>query len=971
MRCFLEETAKKLAEKFPDDFSELLVVVPTRRACMYMKHYIAQNAGKTIFCPELMPFEEFIYALADVDLSDSTKLLFELYDIYRDFEPNLISFEDFTPLGTAILSDFNSIDRSVADAEPLFEFLNESEAFERLNLSEIISEKHRSLSGYLGFWKNVRETYRIFRNRLIAKSKAYGGLAYRLAADFCEEKAAEMGYKHIAFVGLSQLGQAEEQIVSTLYRAGIASCYFDTDTFFVKTPLHEAGFFFRNFIENQNTTHRKRKSWLSKADLNDQNYLAEGEKNIYLIATANNVTQAKVAGQVLKNHFEKQENNDFTKKINHFGVFLPDESLLIPVLHALPENVRDVKTADLVNITMGIPLRDTPVFTLVTAIIKAQERMRMNNDGLLSVYYKDIRKILQHPYLKDLKLEAENPLWRIKRENLILFPLADLKSYPENGEVYASFFDSWDNDTDKALAYFHEIIRFLGNYFSGKGARFNPDNEYLLEFYTLLLRLEKSIRETGEKIALPTFLTLLLETMQGRQVPFTGEPLKAVQIMGMLESRALDFENVLVLSCNEGVLPKGKSTQSLLPHDARSFFGLPTHQELDASFAYTFYRLLHRSKNIYLVYTNAAGEAGRPTEMSRFLHQIVQEFKQFENIKIHHLTAKVNLPDAPPKPLKIRKKKKIIKRTLRYLTLPKKGFTNSTIEMYLKSPLDFFLHKIFNFTQDSSVAEEMEGGMFGKIMHTVLENIFKPYIGETLSREQLESMAENRDEIDTQITLAMQMEAKAVLRDIGKNYINKEVAAELTAKYLKKFAQNAPYTILGTEIPLEMKFPFRFAGKNYNINLWGKVDKIILTQDNEFAIIDYKTGRINKRSVQLNPKIKNTNADEEFYYNPERIKLLQLMLYKFLLMKSPKTFEQLNLTAEPTFENIQSGYWSFQNLDEGFINFTNHNFATEKDFVLFMEDFLRNVLRNMIDPNIPIEEKPNILKSLRRKKKVA
>jgi ATP-dependent exoDNAse (exonuclease V) beta subunit len=168
-----------------------------------------------------------------------------------------------------------------------------------------------------------------------------------------------------------------------------------------------------------------------------------------------------------------------------------------------------------------------------------------------------------------------------------------------------------------------------------------------------------------------------------------------------------------------------------------------------------------------------------------------------------------------------------------------------------------------------------------------------------------------------------------------------------------------------------MKFPFRFAGKNYNINLWGKVDKIILTQDNEFAIIDYKTGRINKRSVQLNPKIKNTNADEEFYYNPERIKLLQLMLYKFLLMKSPKTFEQLNLTAEPTFENIQSGYWSFQNLDEGFINFTNHNFATEKDFVLFMEDFLRNVLRNMIDPNIPIEEKPNILKSLRRKKKVA
>jgi hypothetical protein len=968
MRHFLEETAKKIAERFPGDISELLIVVPTRRACMYMKHYIAQTAGKTFLAPELMPLEEFMYALSDTDLSDTTKLLFEMYEIYRDFDERNISFEDFTPLGMTLLNDFNAIDRSMSDAESLFSFLSDAESIERWNLSEAPSEKQHSLYTYLGFWKNVRKTYEIFRNRLLAKRKAYAGLAYRLAADFCEERAKELGFSHIIFAGLSQLGQAEEQVVSTLYKSGLASCYWDTDSFFVKTPMHEAGYFFRKFTENQ----KDGKAWLKKNDLQAQDYLGTGEKNIYIISTVNNVTQAKVAGQILKNHFEKQENKDFSNQINHFGIFLPDEALLIPVLHALPDKVGDIKTGDLVNITMGIPLRDTPLYTLIQAVIKAQERMRMNNDGLLSVYYKDVRKILQHPYLKDLPFRADNPLMRIKRENLILFPLADLFNYEENGDIYQKFFDSWDNDTEKALEALRGIVGFLGAYFAEKGTRYNLDNEYLFEFLTLLQRIEKSMRETGEKISLPVFLQLLTETMQTRQVPFTGEPLKSVQIMGMLESRALDFENTVVLSCNEGILPKGKSTQSLLPFDARFRFGIPTHFEQDASFAYTFYRLLHRSKNVYLVYS-AASDGIRTTEKSRFLRQIEQEFKDFENIKIHNLTAKINLPDAKNRPIKIRKKKKIIKKTLWYLTQAKKGFTTSTIETYLRNPFNFFLHKIFDISQDVTVEENAEGGIFGKILHTALENIFKDYIGVTLSQEQLLAMSENKDEIEYQIRLAMQTEANAVLREVGKNYINKEVAAELIAKYLKKSSEKAPFTILGTETELRMNFPFRFAGQTHNINLWGKIDKIILTKDNKFEIIDYKTGRIDERKVRISKSSheKHTSPNEEFYYDPDRIKLMQLMIYMYLLLNNPQTFSDLLPSIEPNFENVTSGYWSFQNLAAGFIEFNNHNFGDGKSFNAFMEDFLKNVLRNMLDPNVPIEEKPNILKSLRNSGKVA
>jgi ATP-dependent helicase/nuclease subunit B len=630
LETFLQKTANYLAAKYPDHISDICIVLPNRRAGLFFKRHLAQTSGKAMWSPDIFSAEDFIANLSGLEIIDQLNQLFELYSIYRKSKgKEAETFDEFSKWAATLLADFNEVDRYMANGSKLFSNLGDIREIENWSLGEENLTDFQTT--YIKFWDSLGWYYKQITRALLDKKKAYPGLAYRYCADNISELVKRQRWHRIIFAGFNALTTAEERIIRTLVEMEKAEVLWDADSYYVKNKNHEAGRFLRKYKTQLHEVAGGAVDDEEPGFLWEENNLSSSPKQIEVIGVARNVAQAKVTGDIVASLRIPEPEMENT------AIVLADENLLFPVLHSLPENVKDV------NVTMGFPLRNTPVAGLFELLFNLHENPMRFGKNTDRFYHRDLIKFLSHPYINHLFRNAEPVnrylVFEIQKRNAVFISMDRLERelveehHRKEFEVLKPLFNKWRNVND-ALKCCYALIEALKNALvrrDKKGERNdkapNLELEFVYTYAKILRRVRTLVDDYGHITQIKTLHSIVTQTVYSTSLPFYGEPLRGLQVMGMLETRALDFETVILLSANENMLPSGRSQNSFIPYDLRRVFGLPTHTDRDAVFAYHFYRLLQRARTVYLLYNTETDKMGSG-EKSRFITQLLHELPQ-------------------------------------------------------------------------------------------------------------------------------------------------------------------------------------------------------------------------------------------------------------------------------------------------------------------------------------------------------
>jgi hypothetical protein len=930
MQAFLDKTAEYIIDTWGDELGKLCIVLPNRRAGLFLKRYLGKHASKTIWSPSIFSIEDFITTLSGLKVIDPVYLQFELYKVYREIEgQNAKEYGEFLKWGRILLNDFNEIDKYLLDSQKLFEFLNDVQAIALWN------PDNRALTpfelNYLRFYNSLKVYYDRLTKILLDKRQVYLGLAYRKVADDIENHTSKMPWKKIIFVGFNALTAAEKKIIFTLEKLNIAALIWDADRYYIDDEIQEAGRFIRNYSAK---TDQKNFSWM------DDNF-SEGEQEINVIGVPQNVLQAKAAGQILS------EVSVIDQAMKHTAVVMNDESLLEPLLNSMPEKIGSF------NLTMGLSLRNTPLFQLINSIFNLQINiLKFDYGGARSskIYFRDLLKVIEHPYFRitseheDISVLTD----KIRTSNKVFFSFSDLKrdiiiQESESAGLLEDVFKSWMNNPEIAITCILRLINDLKNKFSVKNSDPNTVNnspslelEYLFYFSGVFQRLRSLLKEYPYIENIQTLKDLFLQLSGSVNIPFYGEPLKGLQIMGMLETQALDFENLVMLSVNEDFIPSGKSGSSFIPFEIRCRFSLPTYKERNAVFAYHFYRLLQRTKKAYLLYNTEPGDLGGG-EKSRFITQLIYELPKYnKKIRIKESILSVTLVNDKINDTITISKNQSIQRKLNELAVI--GLSASAINTWRNCSLQFYFKYVVGLEETEDIEETIEAGTLGTVVHEVLEAFYGPLKNKFLKRDDIERM---KPYVDTYTRDAFRKNYKDGDIDFGKNLLVVKVVCEFINNFLEKESGFLTKTgqqpiILEIEESFETTANIKVGDVKTQINLRGFIDRIDKTND-KIRIIDYKTGKVEQRDLKI-------NAWEDLASESKLSKCFQLLFYSYLYHRSRKT--NLNL--------IEPGIISFRNLSHGFLKIV---LPDDEEFseitIIKFESILQSILRDIFDPVIP------------------
>lgn len=1020
--AFLQQVAQQLYQTFGDDISNIHVVLPSRRSCLYFRWYLSDTVKRTLLAPQIMAMNDFVMRLSDIDTIDSITGVFELFQSYKKFDTNPEHLlEQFIPLGNALLRDFSMIDKNLKpeEAAALFEYLDELKAIERWGSSlgqEVEIQQRVHLQDYFSFWKNVKATFAHFKEHLLSQNLAYGGLAYRKMCESLEDLPLFDDITHVAFVGFNQMSRAEEDIIKHLVKEGKASTFWDTDRFYLENKQHEAGMFLRRY----------RKSGIMPPNYQfPLNNIRENTPDIRVIGVNNRVAQAKLAGQLLQEILEKEIASAIEagacpspallqeligNRINHTAILMPDEALLLPLLHSLPNKVAGevVDWGAITNLTMGIKMYHTSLFSWVEVMFQMQDRLIQEEDGKWQVYCKDWNKLASHPLmqlaLRELEWQdfiskeenqpenikelsdAEKEVlygemrqeWRAKwpqqvaeqqykwlKQNRLYLSLEDLWADETLGSFYKMLFNPWQRNakqpTGQAILHFYQLIDWLLPCFrqvqqfydwnlsqdllSEEEGLLNMsyrfEYTFLLQFHQMLNKLEQLLEKQQEKLSLPIFKQFLQEDMRQQSVPFSGEPLSPVQIMGLLESRSLDFDHVVILSCNETILPQGKSEDSLIPFELRKRVGIPTHKESDGSIAYIFYRLFQRSKSVTLVYTAPNG-ANRVGEYSRFISQLQAELPE-ANISWEH--AVMDKGDG-----RHFQWEKQLKKTpaIRQLIIDRlaRGISPSAINGYIRNPLEFFSRYVLRIEEEQQLEETMERSSFGTLVHQMIENLLKPYEGELIDQNRMEFLAKQSAQIMAEAEKVMAEDLNTE-SDKGGNYVLKQVAARLIERFFQEQAASInSYHLVAQEFGLKHRLDLQIGEEKVTVNLYGQADRIDIA-DGVLRVVDYKTGSYH--STDLKAK-----DGHELLVDTKKGKVIQLMIYRYLLIQAVRKGDLKSIPSDfllTSPDDIEAGFYFFTQLSDGFIKHSIIDAPTDTEsFIAYVEQWIKDWVIEILDP---------------------
>lgn len=943
MQSFLEEVATYVIDKFGEKTGEICLVTPNRRAGLFLRKHISGKVSKPTWSPSFLSIEDFVNRISGYQVVDNLSLMFHFYRIYREIEDEKAEpVDDFLRWGSLLLRDFNEIDSALEKPETLFDYLRDVKYIETWNPDG--KELNDFQKNYLSFFTKFKTYHQALVEFLDKQNLAYQGMAYRKAANLLKGDPGILPWEKVLFAGFNALNQAEESIIDSLNKAGKAEILSDSDPYYENNPRHEAGDFIRKY----------RKKWDIPLDKEKPSKYGS-HKEIEVLGIARPVNQAQLAGNILENDAALAMNEQT-------AVVLADENLLVPLLNALPEK------ATAINITMGYPLTKTNLFGFFEALFQLflmAGRLEVSSQGKSpSFYYKDLLRFFSNTctaLLLDTRKGQEKLdqlIQKISYSNRVFYRFEELAEMNEPDPVFQEVFHflskNWINDLSGIIPSLRNLSDRLERAFREKSADsfeslkqspFFIDFEALYYFGRIFSRLETVLANNEAINNIRTFWQIIRQSAMETRMAFSGEPVEGLQVMGMLETRNLDFRNIILLSVNEDILPKGKANRSFIPYEVRRKFGLQVHSDKDSVYAYHFYRLLQRAERIYLIHDTESDGMGS-SEKSRFITQLEHELPAF-NPAIRILNKLVSLSPSirtGTQQISIPKSPDIIGRLKQMAAL---GLSPSSLNTFIRCPLKFYLEKVARLREREEVEETIDASTLGNVVHGVLEDLYKPFTGQVLHPEQLSGMETQVDALtirrfrehypEGEITSGKNL----LLFSLAKRHIENFLKAE-AATLRENLQQGLHLTLLGTEVVLKGSVSVAVEGENFEANILGKADRIDRL-GNTVRVVDYKTGKVQPADL----KIKDFDAlTEDAKYE----KAFQVQAYAWLYKQE-----------HPDQRDVESGIFSVRNLRSGFLK-------SEVDTGILAEGDdpegtfqarLENLVRRILDPEEPFSQTEN------------
>lgn len=928
MKSFIKSLADQINQ---ESFSgnELCIVFPNRRAGLFLKRMLIPNDGKPRWAPQIMSIEDFVFSSCRLKEPDNVTLLATLYKAHCSINQNPVSFDSFMSWGTEILRDFEEVDQYLSDTNGLFHYIRDAKEIELWEPGKNPTEFE---SNYIRFYESLADHYNQLKALLLEKDSAYQGLACRLMAEEPEKFLNNTPWKKIIFAGFNALTPAQLVILKYLVEKNKAEIIFDADNYYLENPLMEAGMFLRKYRSDKGLGEFK----------NVTDEFLRKDRNIFSIGIPGNTGQARIAGSILS--MIPPEKHHTT------AVVLADESMLLPLLNSLPEELSKF------NVTMGFPLSHAPLYALVDSIFQLHVNALNGSTSKPSFYHADVTKLFQNNYLQRIigSLHAKRLITVITKNNYSYISLTEINYLIE---CFINTGDESRNISQEDSAINQEedkIIKLTNILFAGQQSAVSlldtivqileqikisysieeitaTDSEVLYCLYDKINGLKNCL--TREDIHIESLLTLFnffREIAMSTKVPFYGEPLQGIQVMGMLETRVLDFENVILISVNEDILPSAKSNKSFIPFDIRLQYGLPTHHEGQAVFAYHFYHLLQRCDNAWLVYNEDDNKLGGG-EKSRLIQQLEWELPR-KGLEVKSLHFSESAGSIIARPIEISKDASVMNRLYEKAS---KGFSFSSLKKYINCPLSFYYSYILGLEETEEVEEDISARTMGTILHAVLQDLYDPKVGHSQDAQILETALR---QIDTLIVHKTKEYLPALKIDSGRNLLFIKVAETWLRRFLedelKEITASYPPVIAGIEYTVTRKLAIEVPGLSpIEVKLYGLIDRMDIT-DGFLRLIDYKTGKVEDKDLKVE------TADDLFDSEKAMDKQLQLSFYKYIALADPIA----------TGREIKPGIISFRSLGKGFMAL-NSNVNTA-DF----EFHLKSLLTEIFNPSLTFEQ---------------
>lgn len=824
----------------PEKMADKVVVLPSRRAMVFVKNEMLSRDYKSAWLPVFYTMDEFIQTLYPGVVTDHLALVFELFEVVVKLTPsNPPEFDRFFTWANQTLNDFSLVDSNLIEPRDFYKNLSAIISIENWSFSE--ENLSNNQKEFNHFWVDQLRIYQTFKKNLEGKNMAYASMAVRFVAERIESLLGSDTKTYI-FAGFNALTRAEQLIIEQISQRDQLVYLMDIDSFFVEGH-REAGLFYRNLV--------KKYQWEGLSKIADG--FRDQPKKIRVLNVSQNSGIALTASQLLNSE----------KFPERCAVVLADESLLENVLENLPQSV------DAVNITMGLPLINSPLQDFISAFLEVQEKV--NSSG--RIYYKTLLRFVNHSFLNrpDFRKDLQYIRLQIKKNNIAQCQTSDFTTglSPTFNTLLDRLFMPWKQLPEDATVAATAISAILLDQTENTTTK-----AYLIKFNQLINKANHHLTTYRIKTTLKSYGFVLKELIKKEKINYQGEPLEGLQILGLLETRMLDYETVYLLSANEGILPKTRSQFSFIPWELRVYFDLPGRKEQDALYAYYFYRLIQRAKNITLIYNSDESEFSRPSEPSRYIRQLSYYTKKHHlpfDIKMREVIPDFTLSDEdifPP-----------VKRDQNYADQVKekleKGVSPTALSTWLNCPLDFYLRYIVGLSELREIKEEIGHDLFGTIIHQTLELLYTPYINQALTPKILDGLISGRE---AAILTAVEDVLPGAMDKSGYNRLRIRLIDELIKRFLLRDKQDVEETlkksktllILGLEKKVSRTLPLETTFGTVKLKVSGIIDRI--DRKGEIVrIIDYKTGVTERLSGVHIPDI---------FDGKKNTKALQLLLYQ-------------------------------------------------------------------------------------------
>lgn len=832
METFLKQVAHDLYNKTEGNFTKVAIVFPNKRASLFFNEYLAQESDRPIWSPTYVSISELFRQSSDLSIADPIKLVCDLYKVFQKATGSKETLDDFYFWGEMLIADFDDADKNMADTHALFsnlkdlnelmdnyDFLEEgqkealSQFFHNFSINQVTELKQR----FISMWNVLGDIYAEYKALLESQSIAYEGMLYRQVIEQLDVEA--LPYNKYIFVGFNVLNKVEHTLFKKLNEAGKAMFYWDYDTFYLNKTPHEAGEFIRRNL-------RDFPSELPASFFDNLNQ----PKEVTFIESPTENGQVRYLPQWIRENLTSQEKET--------AVVLCNEALLQPVLHALPDNVKHI------NITMGFPLSQTPAYSFVNALMELHTSGYNPNNG--RYLFAEVISVLKHPYTRQLSPEAEKLEQTLTRDNRF-YPLpSELKQ----DNVLELLFTPRRNNLD-LCSMLSEALKEVAVIYQQQAASHSDAfdqlyRESLFKTYTLVNRFHTLIESKELNVQAGTFQRLLTRVMSSSSIPFHGEPAIGMQVMGVLETRNLDFRHLIMLSVNEEQLPKAGGDSSFIPYNLRKAFGMTTIDHKIAVYAYYFYRLMQRAEKVTLVYNTATDGINRG-ELSRFMLQFLIEWgypvlrKQLEAAQSPQSSA----------PIIIEKTPDVMERMKSVFDIrnnPKALISPSALNCYLDCPLKFYYKYVALLSAPDEVTADIDSAKFGSIFHYAAEHIYKDLTahGKLISRENLETLLKDEVRLQTYVDngfkeLFFNLPPNEQPEYNGIQLINSAVIVKYIQQLLRNDLRYAPFTFIGSEQRIFENIEICTSTGDIQSRIGGIIDRID-SKGESLRIVDYKTG---------------------------------------------------------------------------------------------------------------------------------